>query len=216
MDASEGSKVCNVCGDRKPLEEFYRADGCVDGRRGECRTCFQAKARARKAANPDIAEEARRRTQRWRADNPERYAENQRRFKESGGYARSLRKWHLKTKYGLTPEDDDNLLDEQGGGCAICGDPPPATGSLHVDHDHDTGRVRSLLCFQCNAGLGQFRHDPDLLWRAAEYAGTHRRVGELAAVAVTEEQRDAGDAAILERAIRRRLDALAGRTGRGR
>jgi hypothetical protein len=169
------SKHCWVCGELKPLTEFYKAAGCVDGRRGDCRACFQAAARARKEANPELKQIARDRTQRWREENPERYAENLRRFKASGGMKRSLRKWHLRTKYGLTPEQYDEMLEKQGGGCAICGKPPGDT-ALHVDHCHETGRVRGLLCFSCNAGLGQFRHDPELLYQAMEHAAVHWRI----------------------------------------
>ena len=49
-----GTKRCNTCGQAKPLDEFYEAAGCVDGRRGECRSCFQAKAVARAEADPAI------------------------------------------------------------------------------------------------------------------------------------------------------------------
>jgi hypothetical protein len=179
MDAS---KNCVACGELKPLSEFYKAAGCVDGRRGDCRTCFQAAAKARKEANPELKQVARERTQRWRQENPERYAANLKRFKESGGMKKALRKWHLKTKYGLTPEQYDQMLESQGGGCAICGKPPGDT-ALHVDHCHETGRVRGLLCFSCNAGLGQFKHDPDLLYSAMTYAGAHWRVEALKAEA---------------------------------
>jgi len=169
------TKVCWVCGERKPISEFYKAAGCVDGRRGDCRTCFQAAAKARREANPELKDIARQRTQRWREDNPERYAENLRRFKEKGGMKRTLRKWHLRTKYGLTPEHYEEMLERQGGGCAICGKPPGDT-ALHVDHCHETGRVRGLLCFSCNAGLGQFKHDPELLEAALTYAAVHWRI----------------------------------------
>jgi len=57
------------------------------------------------------------------------------------------------------------LLAEQGGLCAICREAPAA----HVDHDHATGRVRGLLCFNCNGALGQFRDRPDLMLRAYAY-----------------------------------------------
>jgi hypothetical protein len=46
----------------------------------------------------------------------------------------------------------DRLLGEQGGVCAICGN-PPKTRRLHIDHDHKTGKVRGLLCHRCNGNL---------------------------------------------------------------
>lgn len=57
-------------------------------------------------------------------------------------------------KYGLTPESYAELLDAQGGVCAICERPPPGERMLAVDHDHDTGEVRGLLCSNCNTALG--------------------------------------------------------------
>jgi hypothetical protein len=57
------------------------------------------------------------------------------------------------------------MVAEQGGVCAICGRPDPE----HVDHDHETGAVRGILCFNCNGGLGQFRDDIDALQCAAVY-----------------------------------------------
>ena len=57
---------------------------------------------------------------------------------------------------------------EQGGVCAICGRPDPE----HVDHSHETGAVRGILCFNCNGGLGQFRDSIDALLAAATYLET--------------------------------------------
>jgi hypothetical protein len=53
---------------------------------------------------------------------------------------------------GITDDDYEALLAAQGGGCAICGN-PPKTRRLHVDHDHKTGKVRGLLCHRCNRAL---------------------------------------------------------------
>jgi hypothetical protein len=51
----------------------------------------------------------------------------------------------------------------------MCGAVPKRLASLHVDHDHDTGQVRGILCLGCNQGLGKFRHDPVILRRAIAY-----------------------------------------------
>lgn len=81
----------------------------------------------------------------------------------------------LKRNYGLTPEDFDALLASQGGRCAICrSDDPGAKGMWHVDHCHDAGTVRGLLCSACNTGLGQFKDRPDVLRAAADYLEEHQ------------------------------------------
>lgn len=88
---------------------------------------------------------------------------------------------NLQIKYGITAEQYDTLLAGQGGVCAVCGHPPNPEGvraasRLHVDHDHATGRVRGLLCLNCNRGLGSFLDDPALLRRAADYIERHLAV----------------------------------------
>ncbi|MET7936177.1 endonuclease VII domain-containing protein [Streptomyces sp. NPDC005322] len=72
---------------------------------------------------------------------------------------------YFKRKYGLTPVELDALVAEQRGVCCICLDAPAA----HVDHDHGTGRVRGVLCFSCNAALGQFKDRADAIRRGAAY-----------------------------------------------
>jgi hypothetical protein len=173
------TKVCRLCRRTLPVEKFYKARGTRDGRRGECRDCFQQQRVDRMAARPELIQAARDRTKRWQQDNPDRYAEQQRRKIESGAYARALRKHFLKKKYGLTVEEYDRMLADQGGVCYLCGRPPRQNSSLHVDHCHDTGKVRRLLCFSCNAGIGHLQHDPELLTRAAQYVAAHRRIAAL-------------------------------------
>jgi hypothetical protein len=79
------------------------------------------------------------------------------------------RTYHLSRRYGITAAEADYLLGRQGGLCAICRSAP----AVHVDHDHATGAVRALLCFNCNGGLGQFKDDPALLHLAAFYVEHH-------------------------------------------
>jgi len=73
----------------------------------------------------------------------------------------------------MTVEQYDEMLAEQGGGCAICGRAPTPGISLHVDHDHETGAIRRLLCFLCNNLLGDAGDDPALLEKAAAYLHEH-------------------------------------------
>jgi hypothetical protein len=80
---------------------------------------------------------------------------------------------HLMRKFGMTIEQYDAMLEAQGGGCFICGRPPREDISLHVDHDHFTGKVRGILCFCCNNALADFQDDPELLRKAAGYVSWH-------------------------------------------
>ncbi len=80
------------------------------------------------------------------------------------------RTYHLKRRYGITADDADKMLVTHGGLCAICRERP----AEHIDHDHATGAVRGLLCFNCNGGLGQFRDDTELLDLAIDYLDGHR------------------------------------------
>ncbi len=69
--------------------------------------------------------------------------------------AKTFRKHILKTRYGLTPEEYGQMRDAQGGACLIC--QCVSAETLCVDHCHDTGRVRGLLCRRCNLALGYVR-----------------------------------------------------------
>ena len=71
--------------------------------------------------------------------------------------------------YGLTREEYDQMVEDQGGKCAICGSFGNSRKSLAVDHDHRTGKVRGLLCEHCNNGLGCFLDDVRLLIKAIKY-----------------------------------------------
>ena len=161
-----GELVCRLCRQRKPVEQFYAARGTRTGRRTECIACNLARKAERHRADP---QPARQRTERWRQENPERDEERRARFVGSGGKKRSDRKGHLRRKFGLSVAAYEAMFERQDGRCAICRSPGNDSISLHVDHDHVTGRVRGLLCFRCNGGLGQFREEPELLRRAARY-----------------------------------------------
>ena len=85
---------------------------------------------------------------------------------------RDHRAANLKKTYGITHEDYDRMLAEQGGGCAICGSATPRTKRseyLHVDHCHATGAVRGLLCGPCNAGIGSLGDNIGRLEAAIRY-----------------------------------------------
>ncbi len=90
-----------------------------------------------------------------------------------------MRAQNLKRNYGLTVEQFEIMLGEQGGCCLICKTPEdsidPRTGktrNLAVDHCHTTGKVRGLLCAGCNNGLGCFKDDTNRIVAALEYLET--------------------------------------------
>lgn len=80
---------------------------------------------------------------------------------------------HLKARYGLTIEQRDAIFASQNNCCAICGTNDPGTKAWHIDHCHTTGKVRGILCFKCNTGLGNFADSIPTLNSAAEYLRKH-------------------------------------------
>ena len=95
-----------------------------------------------------------------------------------GRYKKENRAYLLKSKYGLSPEDYESMVDNQKGLCAICCQVPenrsgggrakPSIG-LYVDHDAVSGEVRGLLCHKCNVAIGLLYDDPSRIERAANY-----------------------------------------------
>ncbi|MGJ5988398.1 endonuclease VII domain-containing protein [Streptomyces acidiscabies] len=75
------------------------------------------------------------------------------------------RQGHLKRSYGITEAQRDEMIAGQKGLCVICLKAP----AVHVDHCHETGRVRGVLCFNCNSAIGKLGDDPDAVRRAASY-----------------------------------------------
>ena len=109
----------------------------------------------------------------WYLKNREKRLEQTRAYNDAWRKTEAGRKIQrnarYKIKYGITIEDYDRMFEEQSGLCAICGNPPEEGQLLNVDHDHETGKVRALLCFTCNNGLGSFQDDPELLKKASQY-----------------------------------------------
>lgn len=77
-------------------------------------------------------------------------------------------KWRIyERRFGLTKTEFENLLKSQAGRCAICGDVPEK--ALHLDHNHQTNKIRGLLCSKCNTALGLLNDNPDTVEAAAVY-----------------------------------------------
>jgi len=89
--------------------------------------------------------------------------------------------YSLKKNFGLSIGDFNKLLKEQNNTCAICFNEETLFDSrqkvsrtLAVDHDHKTGRIRGLLCWHCNSGLGKLKDSVDLLQKAIVYLNKHK------------------------------------------
>ena len=133
-------KRCSTCKTSKPLTGFQRNRTQRDGLQNQCRLCFRTYS-----ARPEIR--ARR-----QAHDKIRYKEKAAYFREWARAKRAAnpgweREKYLKLKYGLTLDEVRRLTE---GGCGICG----AAITLCIDHDHTTGKVRGVLCNNCNSGLG--------------------------------------------------------------
>jgi hypothetical protein len=166
-------KTRKMCGVSKPVADFYANKSGRDGLRPECKACNLATRRAKYLENPQPYID---RALNWQRENRERFLERQNSYAGTPSRKISNRKSHLKRKYGLTLEAFDELLASQGGGCAICGRPD----ADNVDHDHTTGRVRGILCFNCNIAIGQVEDDEDRLAAAMAYVARDDELAEVA------------------------------------
>lgn len=73
----------------------------------------------------------------------------------------------LKRQYNLTEEDYNKMFKDQNGRCKVCKNPSDKT--LNVDHCHTTGKIRGLLCWNCNMGIGYFKDNTEYLTNAINY-----------------------------------------------
>lgn len=161
-------KICGKCYVPKPLCFFARSARSVDGHHGYCREC---QAEYMRHYYPNNSRRFKDNARRWKAENPERSAQNTAAWRERNADRLSvLARRRRLGKYGLDDAMYAALKEWQEGGCAICGASDGRTGkSLNVDHDHETGATRGLLCQNCNVGLGNFQDSPRLLRIALAY-----------------------------------------------
>jgi len=133
----------------------------------KCR-CFSCKEWKRIATHRN-RKRARVRSRLWRLANPERSRQNAKRYQKQ--HPEQLLKWQLK-KYNLTVRDYKQLLLIQQNRCAICRSKSSKKNfyfRLQVDHNHKTGKVRGLLCGNCNTALGKFQESEEFLQQAIRY-----------------------------------------------
>lgn len=107
------------------------------------------------------------REQRYREKYPERVRASQQAYENRNALSRHLR------RFGLTLDEYAQMDDDQNWLCAICMQSCATGQRLSVDHDHATEEVRSLLCRNCNAGLGNFHDSLALIQKAVTYLQSH-------------------------------------------
>lgn len=140
------------------MREYYKSNPEKFKRTPEQREARNAARRAKYAADAEMRMNARAQAKAWQKANPEK-RKNQR----------------LMSAHGIELSDFQDMLAHQNGACAICGHSDQSKPHFFpvVDHCHDRGRIRGLLCMNCNQGLGKFQDSPDILMRAAAYIASH-------------------------------------------
>lgn len=138
-------KTCRACKETKPYDQFFKDKAFSDGYYSRCKTCKTASTMA------------------WRKDNKEAYNAGMRAYAK-----KNRRKLHYQAAYDMTVEEYQQRLIGQNNVCATCPRSPNEKKPLVVDHDHVTGKVRGLLCYNCNR-LVALLDDPALLERMSEY-----------------------------------------------
>lgn len=184
---------CRDCGEWKHIDEFHKSPRRPSGRGSYCQPCFNERSKAsyakrvktlqgREVNKARVVPEGFKHCPDCNEDKP--LTDFPRNRADSTGYAAyckpchnkrgrdskmrnhgGSRAYHLKHRYGITEEEVRGIIMAQRGGCGICGAPDPE----HVDHDHVTGEVRGILCFNCNGGLGQFKDNIATMRNAIDY-----------------------------------------------
>lgn len=139
-------KQCAKCKEIKPLAEFNKHIRCKDGIRTRCKSCEAEDAKQRKIKELE---------------------------QDYLGTRLKERAANLKRMFGMSLEEYTEKAEKQGNVCAICGSLCKSGKQLAVDHNHNNGAIRDLLCGNCNGGLGKFQDNPELLEKAAEYLRKH-------------------------------------------
>ena len=158
-------RFCYYCKIEKDEASFTASQcGFHGGRKvGRCRECKSAQGRE------------------WRANNQHRSHEQNKKRRASVERKEYDRLRSYPRRYGITREQYEQKRIDQGFKCYICNrneDDGKVSrwGKLCLDHDHRDGYVRSLLCSNCNKGLGCFQDDPEMLNLAANYLNYHNKM----------------------------------------
>ena len=169
LEVTVETKVCSICKAEKLLTEFYRRKASRDGLAYNCKECENDRVRKYNEA-PGHKERKALMDAKWRAENKDWVvARSAKWYEENKDQAADA---SLRRLYDISLAEYDEMLEAQGGGCAICGMTPEENGKrLHVDHEHGTGpmKVRDLLCNRCNRVVGSMEDSSELCRRMMLY-----------------------------------------------
>jgi len=164
-------KVCSKCGVEKESSLFNRDRSKASGYRSWCKTCDNINSRVQYNKDPQARRDKRK----------EYYYENREdEIQRRGEFRKNNVDMHRGHKYrqlyGITLEQFEEMRILQNCSCAICGkhESQNKNKKLFVDHDHDTDKVRELLCHSCNTGIGLLQDDIELLQKALDYLIKHK------------------------------------------
>lgn len=159
-------KTCSVCKTTKDMSNFSRRSRSKDGLMAACKACCADRSKNdtnRSERHKRYVEDNRERLNeqrrtRYAKDPSKKQAQNAEWRKNNPDKVREANRRSQLRKYGLTSVDYARMVEEQGGKCLICDqEPPPRNGKpepLAVDHCHEIGIVRGLLCWRCNGAIG--------------------------------------------------------------
>lgn len=149
-------KKCTKCGVEKPLSEFHNKKQAKDGLDFWCKSCKSTANKAWRESDVKNSENNTKRARAWNLANKEKRQI-------------IIQRNNYKKRYGLSVDQKQAMVNEQGGKCAICKSSLKDAHDACVDHCHTTNTIRGILCRKCNLGIGHFNDSIQALTEAINY-----------------------------------------------
>ncbi len=170
LKIKEDTKICTKCKEYLPFECFSKNNKGILGLNSSCKKCVKLVQKSPKSYR-EYQKKYAEKNKIKRRD----YA-NTRNKKLTGNNLPFGKEYQLKNMYNLSPEQYLQMIENQDNKCAICNklemiktNKGDKIRSLSIDHHHESGRVRGLLCSRCNQAIGYMFEDIEILKSAIEY-----------------------------------------------
>lgn len=151
-------KICYLCKNGLSLNEFYKNNKSKDGYQHRCKKCAKETVSNWQKQNP---KKVHTRNMRWEKRHPDKVKRKRSKYRNSDTY----KNWYYQKYYNITLKTYLLLSEQQDNKCLICS----KKESLHVDHCHKTGKIRGLLCGNCNKAIGLLKENKNNLNNAILY-----------------------------------------------